>query len=139
MEITIKVEGIADIDYYPRAHGLAVDESLDTRFWESQPALVLSRATAKSFTKSVLKDLSPGRHTVTYGVSAHSSTPWITKITSGDLVLAEGANTYGNYLTASFVILPGGNVMPTPALPTLGGRIPFFADLRTRIMSILGR
>lgn len=144
MEVQITVEGKADKDYYPRAHGFSVDETLEVRFWETQPSLKIGTA-ARTFTKSLLLNLPVGRHTVTYGVSAHSTTPWNTKIMAGDRVLAEGPNSYGSFLSVSFMVLPGGFVMPIK-IPVINipmqmiARVPpVFTNLRTRISSVFGR
>ena len=144
MEVQIIVDGIADKDYFPRAHGFSANEILETRFWETQPSLKIG-TTARKFNKNLLLDLPVGRHTVTYGVSAHSTTPWSTKIMAGDRVLAEGPNSYGNYLSVSFMVLPGGFVMPIKIpglnipLPMIARIPPILGKVRTRISSIFGR
>jgi len=144
MEVQITVDGTTEKDYYPRAHGFSVDQVLETRFWETQPSLKIGTA-ARTFNKSMLLDLPVGRHTVTYGISAHSTTPWNTKIMAGDKVLAEGPNSYGSFLTVSFMVLPGGFVMPIRIpvinipLPMIARIPPILTNLRTRISSIFGR
>lgn len=144
MEVQITVEGDANKDTWMRAHGFSVNEVLETRFWETQPSLKIGTA-GLGFSKSMLLDLPAGRHAVTYGVSAHSTTPWNTKIMAGDKVLAEGPNSYGNYLSVSFVVLPGGFVVPIRIpvinipMPMIARTPPILGNLRTRISSVFGR
>ncbi len=144
MEVQITVDGTTELDYYPRAHGFSVNEPLETRFWETQPSLKIG-TTARKFNKNLLLDLPVGRHTVTYGVSAHSTTPWNTKIMAGDRVLAEGPNSYGNFLSVSFVVLPGGFVVPIKIpglnipLPMVARIPPVLTNLRTRVSSMRSR
>lgn len=144
MEVQITVEGDANKDYFGRAHGFSVNEILETRFWETQPSLKIGTA-ARTFSKSMLLDLPVGRHTVTYGVSAHSTTPWNTKIMAGDRVLVEGPNSYGNYLSVSFMVLPGGIVVPIRIpiinipMPMIARIPPVLTNLRTRVSSMRSR
>ena len=104
-KVIIVIDSSTVDDIYARYHGKAVDTTLDTRFWETQPDKVIG-ISATSFHHEQTIELKAGRHTVEYAVSAYVGS-WDTKITVNGKEIASGPVTVNQHLTGSFLLGPG--------------------------------
>lgn len=100
VEITIVT---TETDPYVRYHGKAIDQSLDSSFWSTQPDKVFKTAGA-GFTHTQTVELAEGSHYVIYGNSASASYPWHTKLFVNNTLIAEGDVVRGNHLRGNFTV-----------------------------------
>lgn len=104
-KVTIVVDATAVDDAYARFHGKAIDSTLDSRFWETQPDKVIG-ISATSFHHEQTVELKAGRHTVEYGVSAFVGL-WNARITVNGKEIASGTVTVDKHIVGSFLLGPG--------------------------------
>jgi len=107
---TIKVASKPDKAGF-RFHGMCVDDKLNQDFWVSQSQYKIGTSGGSfSYTKDV--ELSPGRHTVDYGVSTWVE-KWAAEIYVNGTLMASGDITTDNkVLSGTFLVGPMGKAIP---------------------------
>ena len=117
--IAVKIVSKTETDPYPRYHGMCVDDKLDPNFWTTQTKYNLGINWGPSFSCEKSFDLSPGRHTIEYGVSCWVG-KWTAEIYVNGALIMSGDVTVPNWLSGTFVIGPMGTVLPVkiPVLNT---------------------
>jgi len=96
---------------YLRYHGKAVNQSLDTNFWSTQPDKIIT-TTGTGFTHTQTVEIADGSHYVIYGNSASAGYMWHAKIFINGTLIAEGDVDRGHQLRADFTI----GAPPSPPL-----------------------
>mgnify|MGYP001069777684 CR=1 FL=1 len=104
-KVQVVIDATAVDDPYLRYHGKAVDGTLNTSFWDTQPENNIGKATSVFHHEQTI-DLRPGRHTIEYGVSSYKGY-WSAKITVNGKEITSGDTTASKHLTGSFLLGPG--------------------------------
>ena len=99
-EVTIKIV-TTEFDPYMRYHGKAVDQSLDSNFWDTQEDNIIG-TTGAGFTHTQTVTVAEGSHYVIYGNSGDDRWPWHTKIFVNGTLIAEGDVHRGSQLRGDF-------------------------------------
>jgi len=101
-QVTIKIV-TTESDPYGRYHGMTVDQSLNSDFWNTQTDTIF-KTTGAGFTYTKTVEVAEGSHYIIYGNSASSSYPWYTKVYVDDVLIAEGNVTRYAQLRADFAV-----------------------------------
>ncbi len=84
--VAVKVEASPETDTEARQFGIAIDQTLNTDFWTSQPEKVIKNPDGtpflsnKAFFKTFIFDLTEGTHTIRFAPSSPSGYTWKAKI-----------------------------------------------------------
>ena len=109
VKVNIRIESYQTTDTYARFHGKAVDQSLDSNFYETQPGKVIGTAGAAGLIHEQTVDLAEGTHYVIYGNSGYvPDYAWHAKIYINGGLVAEGDVGRRTHLRADFTVVEKG-------------------------------
>jgi len=116
VQVRIRIEASTTVDPYLRYHGKAVNQALNTDFWDTQPEKVIG-TTFNSFSHEQTVDLPAGRHYIIYGNSSIEGYEWHARIYVNDRLVAEGDVHRRRQLRADFTVEAPPVPMPSWTIP----------------------
>ncbi|MEM2385887.1 MAG: hypothetical protein QXO67_02785 [Candidatus Bathyarchaeia archaeon] len=140
VETKILIVAKPNTDTYPRRFGKAVDKTLQTRFWETQPETVLKDPatgadliTSSAFRHEQTLDLAEGLHTIAFAPSSPRDYTWEAEIFVNGKSLGKNSDvTYETQYFATFEV-----VKPPPTLAeTISSFMGTFMGIMMLVMVI---